>query len=398
MKKKGLFLLASGVMAAGLIGGTFASWAVTDNADPFSIKISTGDVTTDGAEYVTLEWGSSQSMGDVANLALATIRKAGVLDLRANTTATSTFKGKLSYQFGGSQALIDALELKVYAGDLAATNNVIAPATVEGKTPVAFTNGEALITAEKNAANLYTVAINLKSTIDAKGLEELDGLQATLTFDWGAGTDVLEAVTLYATGFDAQPYVYAWNANSKNAEFPGIAMTPVTGAAGYYTAQVNTAFTKVIFTTQDEAQKSGDITIAESFSEGKNLFTYSASVEGVHGTFSVMGDVKAPEYYVVGSFTGEAPNYWTAEAGYKMTLKQGETDIYQLKNVTLAKDAEFKVYESVIAKQWYSNQSTWENCGFELSADGNIKVLAAGTYTIEFDLSPIGGNYIYFAA
>lgn len=394
MKKKSLFLLASGVAAAALIGGTFASWAVTDNADPFSIKVSTGDVDQENVDYVTLEWGASQQMGNVSNLALATVRKAGVLDLRANTTATATPNGNLSFEVSGGTHIVAGLDVKVYRGDLTAESGVISAATISGATEVTFTAGVANLEVTKNAANLFTVAVNLKSSIDAAGLAEMAGETATLTFDWGVGTGAITARTLYATGFASTPRVYAWNGSSINHEWPGVEMTPVAGAAGYYTAQVNTQYTSVIFS--DATNQSGDIVIASSFTDGKNLFTYDGTSGDAKGTFSVMGDVKEPEFYVIGDFTGVSPDYWTVDDDYKMTLKSGETDIYRLANVTLAAGAKFKVIENALSKQWYSNESTWDDCGFTLDSDGNIVVTAAGTYTIDFDLTPEyqNGNYI----
>ena len=113
MKKK-IFLLAAVGLGAALVGATFANWAVTDNADPFDIKVSTGSVTTDQTEYITLEWGSSQSMTHVANLAVNTVRKVGVLDLKPTTGSNTPIESVLSYTATGGEHLLAKLEVKFY--------------------------------------------------------------------------------------------------------------------------------------------------------------------------------------------------------------------------------------------------------------------------------------------
>ena len=401
MKKKSIFLLASVAMSAALVGGTFASWAVTDNADPFSIKVSTGNVTTDGTEYVTLSWGEQQSMSHVSNLALNTVRKAGVLDLRAETTSTTQTDGTLSYALSGGEHLLAKLQVAVYAGDLAASEGVIAPATLSGKTALAFNNGSRVIQVSKNVANLYTVAVSLADSTAAE-LADMTGEQVSITFDWGPGNDVATTTTLYATGFDGTPKAYAWTGANQTAAFPGVDMKEVFAGSGVYTVEIPATMQNVIFSYDNDygddanRQQSGDLAIASVFSGGKNMFTYKADVADVHGTIGTYDPsaIKVPTYYVVGDFTSPA---WTALEANKMTAKSGTTDEFELASVTLAAGAKIKVFEKK-DNLYFGCDSLWEGCGFTLDDDHNLVVTAAGNYKIHIDLTPGGaGNYVDIA-
>lgn len=396
--------MASVAMSAALVGGTFAAWAVTDNADPFSIKVSTGDVTTDQTEYVTLEWGEQQSMSHVANLALDTVRKAGVLDLRANTGSTTQPNGKLSYQLSGGEHLLAKLQLEVYAGDLAATDGVIAPATLDGKTPLVFTNGEKIINVNKSVANLYTVAVKLGETTAAE-LADMTGEQVSITFDWGPGSDLATTTTLYATGFNGTPKAYAWTGATQNAAWPGVDMEEVVAGSGVYTVAIPATLQNVIFSWDNDynddnnRQQSGDLAIATVFASG-NMFTYNAEIADIHGSISTYDptQVKVPTYYVVGDFPTGTEDDWKALETYKMTQGSGEhADEYTLTGLVLAAGAKIKVFEK-LSNMYYGDATTWDNCGFTLDGDYNLVVTAAGTYTIHFDLTPGGaGNYIDLA-
>lgn len=377
MKKKSLFLLASGVAAAALIGGTFASWAVTDNADPFSIKVSTGSVTSDDTEYITLSWGSSQSMGNVSNLALGTYRKAGVLDLRADTVAgESDFRGTLSVAVQGQALLKSKLHVDIYRGELAATDGVIAASTLSGKTAVDLSG---YVSVNKNEANLFTVVVYLDNGTTAQEIEQMANQQVTVTFDWGEGDDVITDQTFYATGFSATPYIYAWTGSAVNHAWPGIAMEAVAGRSGYYTAKILATYENVIFTTADESQKSGDISIATAFAGGKNLFTYDGNVQDVHGTFGTYQDLQTPDYYLVGDEWGG----WdaTAAGAVHLTLSGGTAtvDITNTHN-----DAQFKILD-VANNIWYAENSTD-------GAAGNFTLGEIHTYTITFNPNPTGDN------
>ncbi|MBQ6152934.1 MAG: hypothetical protein IJJ15_04225, partial [Ruminococcus sp.] len=87
----------------------------------------------------------------------------------------------------------------------------------------------------------------------------------------------------------------------------------------------------------------------------------------------------APEYFLVGSF-----NEWTTQdANYALTLYNEENNEYRIGDVTLAKDAEFKVV---------SKSGAWYPDNYD-----NFKVTEDGTYDIYF--RPNGnGNEDWFAS
>ena len=405
MKKKSIFLLASVAMSAALVGGTFASWAVTDNADPFSIKVSTGNVTTDGTQYVTLEWGASQKMGNVSNLELGTVRKAGVLDLRANTNSQDDPDGTLSFEISGGEHIAAKLHVDVYKTELEAdSDGVISQATIDAAVAagkkLSFSDGKVVVPVVKNDnANIFTVAVYLDSATTGEQYDAMNGEQAFVEFDWGKGTDVLDKATYYATGFAGTPYAYAWSTSQagtqENAKFPGVRMTEVAKGSGVYSVEIPTTFKNVIFSYDDDyddetnRQQSGDIVIASAFS-GYNLFRYTGTGEGAKGTFDNFdpADVKVPTYYLVGTF-----NEWAQLDQYKMNAVAATDDEYEI-TLELAAGAKLKVVES-LSNTWYDDESTWDNCGFTLDDEHNIVVTAAGNYKVHLDLTPGGaGNYI----
>lgn len=404
MKKK-LFLLASVALGTALVGGTFASWAVTDNADPFSIKVSTGDVTTDDTNYVTLKWGESQSIGNVSNLGLNSIRKAGVLDLRAETSATEKPSGQLTLAIAGGQHLLAKLDVKVYEGNLAASEGVIAPATVSELTPVAFTDGAAIISVNKNEANLFTVAVSLKSDTLPGDITDMDGEIATVTFDWNQDPtmDVVTTKQVYVNGFDhsSKVFAYAWKEGEKteeNAAWPGIEMVPVTIAPGFYTIEIPAKFEKVIFNDSGNNDyeepatiQTGDIVISSAFAGKKNLFTFTGEGD-MKGATSELGAIN---YHLVGTFNMDGDAWVIDDDNYLMTVKDGEPDNFEIE-ATFAAETHFKVYRGA-DNRYFGCASTYEGCGYTLDKDGNL-VVPAGTYHINIDMTPIGGNFIYLSA
>ena len=95
-------------------------------------------------------------------------------------------------------------------------------------------------------------------------------------------------------------------------------------------------------------------------------------------------------YYVVGSF-----NDWTANNDSKLTVDAKDSNKYSISGVELAKDATLKVNDGKASgTKWFSNASTWDDCGFTLDKDGNVVVSVAGTYTIDFYVESDNDNHI----
>ena len=377
MKKKSIFLLSSIVAFSALVGATFASWAVTDNADPFNLKVSTGSIETDTTtKYVTFYYGESQNVGNVANLTAGTIRKAGVLDLRANTSDGTAINGKLTIAVTDSNGtgLAAKLVVKVYEGDLDATDGVIASDTISSATEKTLTNGTVTISTTSNAAHLYTLTVSLAANVTPKDLTGLENVVANINVDWAHGLadgDVATTTTLYATGFNGDTYVYAWKGAKQNAAWPGVKMEAAT-RPGYYVAEVSADFDHIIFNDGNEA-KSGELVIAEEFTDGKNLYNYNS---GGTATIETYQEIVTPDYYLIGNEFGN----WDTSGQNAVHLENPDGGVYTTTIITHQANSTFKIYDKV-NDLWYGEYGT---------SSGNFTIGTAGTYTITFNPAPTG--------
>ena len=396
MKKKSLFLLASMLMAGGLVGGTFALWAVTDNADPFDIKVSTGSIVSDATKYLTLEWGDSTVIGNVSGLKQNEYRKASVLDLKYehNEAQPDDINGVLTMQVTATGVLAEKLHVEAYKGSpvIPDTDGVISAsdyAAAQSK-KLTFVNNESTFQVT-TASTLVTIVAYLDSSTDAADMEEMTSLQATVTFDWDLlESDKVEAHTIYASGFYGAPSVYAWNASGKNGNFPGIEMTPVTGKPGLYTAQVKTSYTKMIIsgklTSEGNRVQTDDIIISETITGLVNWFAANTvSNNKLTGSWSELADGL---YFLVGKEFEDwkLPEVQTTryaleldETVYKATVTLGSGSM-------AGENQGFKVYQP-FSKTWYGVSTTNTN---------NMTVESAGNYEVTFD--PAGPTYITVAA
>lgn len=124
MKGKKILTLVSLAMGVAIVGGTFAAWAVTDNADPFGIKVSPGQVGPDKTQYVTLSYGTS-TFANVDNLKAGEPRLAGSILLKADTSDGTVFPYALfdiglqdqsTGKAAGDAKLVDLLKVDIYDG------------------------------------------------------------------------------------------------------------------------------------------------------------------------------------------------------------------------------------------------------------------------------------------
>ena len=123
MKGKKILTLVSLACGVGVVGATFAAWAVSDQADPFGIKVSPGSLTPSDTTFVTLKYDGAPVSADVSNLAAGKPRLAAKCTLLAETSTTTTYPGKftvkLTDQTEGTKAvgaakLIDKLVVDVF--------------------------------------------------------------------------------------------------------------------------------------------------------------------------------------------------------------------------------------------------------------------------------------------
>jgi hypothetical protein len=123
MKRKAIVLLSSVLASALLVGGSFAAFAVTDNADPFGINVTPGDLDVDDTTYVTLKWGDTTGLTGIGNIKVGENRKAGIVSLKATPAYTGVFSLEISDVTTAEKEttdakLLDYLNVYVYDGAL----------------------------------------------------------------------------------------------------------------------------------------------------------------------------------------------------------------------------------------------------------------------------------------
>ena len=374
MKGKSLFLLGSIVAAGMLVGGTFAAWAVTDNADPFSVNITPGTLEIGNDKSVTLDWGT-KGLVNIEGLGMGDEKGPYEVGLVATTSDASAFTGSLRVSMAteatGADKLIDHLHINVY-DDALKTN-------------------PAILTVPDGASN-YTVAQDIEVT---SGVEKkvyffvsLDGGMApvlynsikddvvTLTVDWNKGSAVQEvsSYTYYFnnTGSWTNVYAYAWKSadGSMNAAWPGVKMNLEQGAI--YSAALGVGYDKVIFNDNGSNQTADlSLTHATPYWDGDSWEAAPVLNAQV-------------DYYLVGTH-----NEWVVGAEGKLVASEGTDETfeytYKIENVVLPAHTQLKVVSS--ENTWYAESSTEGNAE-------NITIDAAGTYTFFFNPAKSGNKYI----
>ncbi len=379
MKGKSLFFLGSVVAAALLVGGTFAAWAVTDNADPFSVTITPEAVEVGDHKSVTLDWGT-KGLINIESLSIGEEKGPYALGLKATTSDASAFTGSLSVKLEteatGEQKLIDYLHVNVY-DDAEKTH-------------------AALLTVPDGSAN-YTVA---KDIVVTSGVEQtvyffvsLDGGMnptvynaikndvVTLTVDWNKGSAIEEvtANTLYFKNNSSweNVYAYAWKSSdlSSNAEWPGVKMAQAKG--DIFSAAIGVQFDKIIFNngTGGEGNQTADLDI------GAVATPYYNGSEWVAAP-----DLSAEvSYYLVGTF-----NEWMISEAYKLAAdesKEGYT--FSIKNVDVPANSELKIVSS--ENVWFGENSN-ENTA------PNFQIGQANHYDFYFNPAGNSGTFIFCEA
>lgn len=360
-----------------LVGGTVAAYIVTDNADPFGIKITPGDLTEVDTGSITLEWGQHKDITDISNLGVgASVERS--MSLKASGTSKdeagvetpiTEYTGSLALTLTDlsgkgnvADSLIHYLKVELLDGETVkatiptdeAKFSLVTPAigTPEGK------DYTLKITLDQSASPVYNKIIN-----------DVVYLQV----DWNkAATDGEEAsaTTIYAAHKPADwatVYAYAYKGSTVNAAWPGVEMK-VDEATGFYTYDVLSSFDYVIFNDGVDKQypAMGEAGYAVADLAAKPYFDFndhSWKEEIVDRT-----DLQA-EYYLVGTMTK-----WDYDETYAFIANAGAEGEYMLQGVTLTKGTEFKVR---------SANGQGGNNGF-YGADANYVVPADGTYDIYF--------------
>ena len=381
MKGKSVFLLGSVIAAGLLVGGTFAAWAVTDNANPFSVQITPGTLDVGSDKSVTLDWGS-KGLVNIENLAMGEEKGPYEVGLVATTSDASAFTGSLSVAMAttatGENKLIDYLHVNVYAD--------------------AAKSAAAILTVPDGSAN-YTVAEDIEVT---SGVEKkvyffisLDnGLTpvlynaikddvVTLTIDWNKGSaiQVVDSYTYYFnnTASWADVYAYAWKEadGSTNAAWPGVKMNQAKGSI--YSLAIGAQFDHVIFNNGvgGEGNQTGDLELDHA-TPYRNGDSWAAAPE-------LNAEV---DYYLIGDHSG-----WALAPEFKLVASEGEVDgfayTYKIENVEIAANGKLKIVST--ENVWYG-ESSIEN------GSPDMVIGEANHYDFFFNPAMSGGNYIYCKA
>ena len=268
MKRKSIILLSSILAGSLLVGGAFAAYAVTDNADPFGINVTPGNIDEDTTKYVTLEWGESTNLEGVGLLKVDEYRRVGVVSLASSKAYTGKFTINLKDNTGARTSgdyMFSYLEVFVYQGDVDFEDPAHPALPTSGKVAEILPATAEKATREKEVSvNLdgsstgapYTVFVHLTSGA-ASDFGFMSKDVCRITVDWGAksgdtaGTPIYVAkpATTTENNWD-KIYVYAWKDEKVNAAYPGVEMVPSytgTGNEKVYEITIPTGMEKVIF-------------------------------------------------------------------------------------------------------------------------------------------------------
>lgn len=410
MKGKKLLTLLSIFAGAAVVGTTFAAWAVTDNADPFGIKVTPGSSSEDNTKMVTLSYGDQFMAENLTGLTAEKAKVAAKVGLKA-TTAGDTYTGKftmtledLSGKEDTDVKLIDHLRVELYnqndAGVIeynASSKEVITDLTE--KTPDGFipTEGD-LLTFSKSYAvpngteKIVYVLVKLEAGLSPAVLDQIHNDHVRITMDWGKGSaEDAEASRLYFTGTVGTPYyAYAWTATgAKNHDWPGVLMVQDADSdPGVFAIDLGTQFTHVIFTDNNGYQTT-DLELSNAIRANTPCYNGSSWI-AKPGKSALTAD-----YYVIGSF-----NSWTLVDNQWAMTRDGETSKYTYNNLVLQADATLKVRAKVTSEMsgWYSAVDYFgENIKAHVDGEGNIVVEEAGTYNVTFYTDGQNGNYVQLA-
>ena len=375
MKGKSLFFLGAIVAAGLLVGGTFAAWAVTDNANPFSVTITPETLEVGDNKSVTLDWGT-KGLINIESLSIGEEKGPYALGLRATTSDNTAFMGSLSVSMAteaaGEQKLIDYLHVNVY--DDAAKTNAAILTVPDGESNYTVAKDIAVNSGEEKVVYFF---ISLDSGISPATYTAIKNDVVTLTVDWNKGSEIEEitAATVYYknTANWENVYAYAWKASdlSSNAEWPGVKMA--LAKDDIFSAAIGVGFDKIIFNNGNGGEGNQtadlDLDIATPY--------YNGTAWGAAPDLAAEVD-----YYLVGTF-----NEWVAGSEFKLAkLAESHNGFnYHIQRVSLGNE-EFKIV---------SSENVWFG---ESSIDGgaaNISLGQPGTYDIYFNPVVVGSPAVY---
>lgn len=392
MKKKLLVLLSSVVAGVGLVGATFAAWAITDNADPLGIKISPSAVSesTDGYSTMVLSWGDKTQFTNIAGLALDETKVVS-LEVASKVTAIDSDHetgGNLVIRLNdyteshvqGAPKLVDNLEVKAYKF----VDNVktyIDGLVLGGETKEA--NANIATPVDGSALRIY-FEVSIANTVTAPQYSQMQNDVVYLFADWNKPTGITEVTTttVFFKAAEAKlgagtPHVYAYKETStginKNAEWPGVEMSIYNTENKVYSIALEAEkFDHVIFSYGASGL---DQTADLELDATKPLYDAVAK-EWKQNTYQK--DVQEPVYYLVGNV-----NEWDTVNEYKLHDEGNGTYTFQIE--VPEGGLEYKIKDKT-NNTWYSYTSTdgnAQNCSWDTAGD-----------TINITFNPAGQTYV----
>lgn len=415
MTKKILTLL-SVFCGAAIVGTTFAAWAVTDNADPFGIKVTPGKSGEDETKFVTLSYGSTFSTSNLENLTAGTLRMGAAVGLAVDT-AGDNYEGKFTIELKdltdpsekqeGDAKLIDNLIVKLYskanAGEIefdGTTRNVttdLSEKTPDGTVPLTGDTKYKLsqkYTVSPSEESIVYVVVDLVANLSPAVLDQINSDWVRIEMNWDKGSDDDKlASPIYLQGEKGKDYYcYAWTADGKkNAEWPGVAMVEDTDEdLGVYSYTLGNQYTYVIFHENGASYKTGDLELNDTIRTTTPCWKIdSTEAKGSWIAKPIPSGLTA-DYYLVGSFTD--PEWTVKDNTYGMTkVTDGH---YKYENIEFKSGDELKVRDQA-GKNYYSSVDyLGNNVAAEINSSGNIEFTADAKYNVNFYTSGTNGNYV----
>ena len=327
-------LVGAIVAGAALIGGTFASWIVTDNADPLGIKITPIDIAESETERVTLEWGDKTGFTNIGSIGISTSvkRSVGLLATYTGNAFSGNLSAELTTTSSGAHTLIEYLDVEVYDKDDKDAEGATKILEIGHHltTPTYSDNADIAV----NSGTELTVSFyfKLNSAITPQIYEEVKNDFVLLTIDWNKGSAIAaqtEKQTYYfepISDYGSAVYAYAWDSvGGVNAAWPGVQMTKVKDAAlGHqpvYACELeikDPAYTHIIFNNgvhenSGDNKQTVDLELPDLSEPSPTPFYQPYDNHGWIAAPSFDPEPE-PDYYVTGTM-----NDWnTTDATYKL--------------------------------------------------------------------------------
>lgn len=407
-KKKLGFIIAPIIAGIALVGATLAAWAVTDNADPIGIKITPKENEVGDDSTMVLEWGDTSLFTDLSGFEIGADKaKASKIQVKSTViTETDITGGNLvlkvedrtdrTGETGTPAKLIDHLVVEAYAtrtGDAAPYTYDNKIVEVTPSTSGHTANADFATPVDGTATDVFfKIYISNDPEITSLQFQEMKDDIVYFSVDWNKPSTVTEVVTsktVYFSKDSTDLKVYAWSSTSQktNADWPGVAMTPVSGVTGnYWSYALNDNFDRLIFTwgSHTDSEKTADIKTT-GLSSTNALWDPTASSGA--GAWVKTPDFKQLTYSCIGTH-----NNWTASLG---AMTDNGDGTWTCDITTTVEDSELKVLASD-GMTYYDEDEKGTSESTEC-----FVIHAIGEYTITFRPGATGqeGNrYIVCAA